>query len=239
MRETEALVKRVLKGDKPAKAKSKQLDPDIRRLENDVSERLGAAVSIKHGRSGKGTLSISYGSLEQLDGILERLLLGSGSLLLMLGRKKVALRNVPFVVWQSVDDPKVPPGPNQFAAKEIEAAKERGKTLDWKATRAQLLAELGMFGRSMIIVAEREMMGGLFFSAEGYDRFTEQHRVVLPAAGQHLDDALELGPVAVQERHVGPGPREQPGGGRSYARARPGDECQTAFHYVPLEGWVR
>ena len=34
---------------------------------------LGAAVAIKQGRKGKGTLSIAYSSLEQLDGILERL----------------------------------------------------------------------------------------------------------------------------------------------------------------------
>ena len=71
VRETEALVKRLLKGgNKPAKTTGRSLDPDIRRLQDDLSERLGARVSIQHGGKGRGKLVVSYNSLDELDGIL-------------------------------------------------------------------------------------------------------------------------------------------------------------------------
>ena len=47
-------------------------DPDVRRLETDLGERLGAAVRIRHGARGAGSVVIRYGSLEQLEGSLER-----------------------------------------------------------------------------------------------------------------------------------------------------------------------
>jgi len=73
VRETEALVRRMA-DDKAGKRKpGKAVDPDIRRLEIDLSERLGAGVSIRHERSGAGKLEIRYGSLDQLDGILKRI----------------------------------------------------------------------------------------------------------------------------------------------------------------------
>jgi len=52
-------------------------DPDIRRLEDDVSARLGASVSIRHGAKGAGQIIIRYGSLDELDGVLDRF--GHGS----------------------------------------------------------------------------------------------------------------------------------------------------------------
>ena len=68
-RETEALVRRLNAPPRePAPA-----DPDVRRLENDLSERIGATVSIRHGARGAGRLVIRYGSLDELDGILERI----------------------------------------------------------------------------------------------------------------------------------------------------------------------
>jgi len=71
VRETEALVKKMLE---PVPHKEqKQVDPDVRRLEEDVSGRIGARVSIKPGRKGSGKLTIEYGSLDQLDGLLARL----------------------------------------------------------------------------------------------------------------------------------------------------------------------
>src|SRR5690606_27722301 len=48
-------------------------DPDIRRLQEELSERLGAAVRIQHGIRGSGKLVIQYASLDELDGILERM----------------------------------------------------------------------------------------------------------------------------------------------------------------------
>ena len=75
VRATEALVKKWHTGTgKSGKTgKIKKADPDITRLENDLTERLGAPVSIKHKKSGKGTLEVRYSSLDELDGILSRI----------------------------------------------------------------------------------------------------------------------------------------------------------------------
>lgn len=71
VRQTEALVRR-LQQQKTAQPPAR-LDPNIRQLQEELSERLGAAVSIQHGRSGKGKLVIQYADLEELDGILTRM----------------------------------------------------------------------------------------------------------------------------------------------------------------------
>jgi ParB family transcriptional regulator, chromosome partitioning protein len=74
VRETEALVKRMLAhgekanqrddGDEPRR------DPNIARLEQDLADKLGAKVSLQHALTGKGKLVIAYNSLDELDGIL-------------------------------------------------------------------------------------------------------------------------------------------------------------------------
>ncbi len=69
VRQTEALVKRTLEHPQE-KPRVSRVDPDINRLQEDLSERLGAAVHIDHGAKGKGKLIIQYTSLEELDGIL-------------------------------------------------------------------------------------------------------------------------------------------------------------------------
>ena len=69
VRATEQLVKRML-SDKPRpKPATREADADIRRLEMDISDRLGAKVRIDHRKKG-GKLVISYNSLDELDGIL-------------------------------------------------------------------------------------------------------------------------------------------------------------------------
>lgn len=71
VRETEALVKRLR--DQPsgeAARPATRTDPNIRKLEGDLSEKLGAKVSVQHSSSGKGRLVISYHTLDELDGIL-------------------------------------------------------------------------------------------------------------------------------------------------------------------------
>lgn len=75
VRATEVLVRKWQDGagKKGKKEKSKPADPDITRLENDLAERLGAPVAIKHKKSGKGTLEVRYNSLDELDGILSRI----------------------------------------------------------------------------------------------------------------------------------------------------------------------
>ena len=68
VRETENYVRRI---NEPKKDKSKPvLDPDVEKLQTDLSEQLGAAVKISHNAKGKGKLTIDFGNLDQLDGIL-------------------------------------------------------------------------------------------------------------------------------------------------------------------------
>ncbi|MDQ2695147.1 MAG: chromosome partitioning protein ParB, partial [Pseudomonadota bacterium] len=72
VRETEALVRRMQSAPAPAAAPKESLDPDVRRLQDDLSERLGARVLVQHGSAGKGRLVIHYNTLDELDGIIAR-----------------------------------------------------------------------------------------------------------------------------------------------------------------------
>jgi ParB family transcriptional regulator, chromosome partitioning protein len=69
VRQTEALVRALQTGKKAIKT-SRQPDPDIRSLQEELSEKLGAEVLVEHTAKGKGRLILKYGSLDQLDGIL-------------------------------------------------------------------------------------------------------------------------------------------------------------------------
>lgn len=74
VRETEMLVKKTLAAQAGhKKSPAAAVDPDIRRLENSLSEKLGAAVKIKPGKKGSGQLVIHFHSSAELDGILEHL----------------------------------------------------------------------------------------------------------------------------------------------------------------------
>ncbi len=73
VRATENLVKQLLDGNEHSRTKNDAKDANITKLENDLSERLAAKVSITHQSSGKGKLQISYNSLDELEGILKRL----------------------------------------------------------------------------------------------------------------------------------------------------------------------
>jgi ParB family transcriptional regulator, chromosome partitioning protein len=78
VRETEALVRRLLapvpvKATAPIVAAMQQNDPNIRALQQSISERLGANVLIQQGSAGKGKLIVSYNSLDELDGILKHI----------------------------------------------------------------------------------------------------------------------------------------------------------------------
>ena len=75
VRETEAIVRRMTQpaATPDAAAAAPATDPDVQRLELDLSEKLGARVVIQHTRSGKGKLLVSFNSLEELDGILEHI----------------------------------------------------------------------------------------------------------------------------------------------------------------------
>ncbi len=72
VRQTERLVRSLLEGPKKKPA-AKKVDGDIRRLEIDVSDRLGAKVHLDHKSGGSGKLVISYNTLDELDGILKHI----------------------------------------------------------------------------------------------------------------------------------------------------------------------
>jgi ParB family chromosome partitioning protein len=73
VRETEALVKRLVTQPQAPAQEAARPDPNIRRLESELSEKLGARVQVQHSQSGKGKLVISYHTLDELDGILEHI----------------------------------------------------------------------------------------------------------------------------------------------------------------------
>jgi len=73
VRETEKQVKKALNPPPKASTSTGSIDPDIRRLQEQVSERLGAPVQLEHKTNGKGKLVINYSSLDELDGILAKI----------------------------------------------------------------------------------------------------------------------------------------------------------------------
>jgi ParB family transcriptional regulator, chromosome partitioning protein len=70
VRETEALVRRLTAPPRTETGAVPAPDADVRRLEAELGEKLGAKVSFRQGAHGRGQLIISYSSLEELDGIL-------------------------------------------------------------------------------------------------------------------------------------------------------------------------
>jgi ParB family transcriptional regulator, chromosome partitioning protein len=70
VRETEALVRRLLAPAASQEARPVAVDPDIHRLERELADKLGAKVVFQHAASGKGKLVVSYNSLDELEGIL-------------------------------------------------------------------------------------------------------------------------------------------------------------------------
>ena len=70
VRQTEALVKKLQSGDKPKPGTEISNSPDIKHLEEQISEKIGAPVQIQHSAKGAGKLILKYNSVDELDGIL-------------------------------------------------------------------------------------------------------------------------------------------------------------------------
>ncbi len=70
VRETEALVRRIINPPTVTASSVAAVDPDIHRLERELADKLGAKVTFQHTASGKGKLVVSYNSLDELEGIL-------------------------------------------------------------------------------------------------------------------------------------------------------------------------
>lgn len=73
VRQTEVLVRNFGKAPAASGKKGNAGDADTRRLEENLSQSLGQPVHIKHSAKGRGKLTISYNSLDELDGVLSRL----------------------------------------------------------------------------------------------------------------------------------------------------------------------
>ena len=73
VRQTDSLVKKLQVGDTNAAVPEAQSSPDIKRLENDISEKIGVPVTIQHSAKGAGKLIFKYSSVDELDGILDHL----------------------------------------------------------------------------------------------------------------------------------------------------------------------
>ena len=77
VRQTEALARRAAEGPKPVRskfaAKSVEGAADIAALEHDLADALGVKVGLND-KGGKGELTLSYASLEQLDELCRRLM---------------------------------------------------------------------------------------------------------------------------------------------------------------------
>ena len=73
VRATEDLVRKLQRNESGIHSKfTKKIDPDIVRLQENISEQLSAKVLLKHQSSGKGRLIIEYHSLDQLDDLVHK-----------------------------------------------------------------------------------------------------------------------------------------------------------------------
>ena len=74
VRETESLVRKIKKNFLLSKAPDeKEDDPNINYLEKELTLLLGLKVTIKNSQKNKGSLSIHYNNLDQLDPIIDKL----------------------------------------------------------------------------------------------------------------------------------------------------------------------
>jgi ParB family chromosome partitioning protein len=73
VRETERLVQLATAAPEKGRKTHARLDADSRRLQEELSESLGATVHLKPRASGKGSVVIDYSSLDELAGIIKRL----------------------------------------------------------------------------------------------------------------------------------------------------------------------
>lgn len=70
VRATEKLIKQLGSSEK---TEQKPKDADTLRLQEQLTEKTGAKVTISHQQNGKGTLVFAYTSLEELEGIINRI----------------------------------------------------------------------------------------------------------------------------------------------------------------------
>lgn len=73
VRQAEALAKKIQEDSKSDNSKPEKTSPDLKNLEEGLSEHVGVPVMIQHSAKGKGKLVLKYNNLDELDGILAHL----------------------------------------------------------------------------------------------------------------------------------------------------------------------
>jgi ParB family chromosome partitioning protein len=73
VRELEQRARAAAKSSGKPERRAPKVDPDVRRLEQELGEKLGTRVAIQQGRGGRGKLVLHYHSLDELDGLLARI----------------------------------------------------------------------------------------------------------------------------------------------------------------------
>lgn len=73
VRETERLVKRIATPNVEKKSTPAKKALEVQKLEESLSEKIGAPVTIQYNNKGKGKLVLEYNNLDELDGILEHI----------------------------------------------------------------------------------------------------------------------------------------------------------------------
>ena len=77
VRQTEALVKKLLTAPAPGKPEPRD-DGDLHRLEERIAEQVGLPVRVQHTAAGKGKITFAYSRLDELEGLLQKLNVESG-----------------------------------------------------------------------------------------------------------------------------------------------------------------
>ena len=75
VREAEQLVQKMKEpsAGKDNKMSTEQTDRDILHVQHDLADHLGTKVVVRHAKNGKGKIEIHYASLDEFDGILNRI----------------------------------------------------------------------------------------------------------------------------------------------------------------------
>jgi len=73
VRETERLIKKIMASEQEADKKPAVKALEVQKLEDSLSQTLGAKVDIQYNTKGKGKLVVEYNNLDELDGILEHI----------------------------------------------------------------------------------------------------------------------------------------------------------------------
>jgi ParB family chromosome partitioning protein len=66
-------VQAIQRGESQPAPAPRKPDPDVQNLERELGELLSAKVAVQHGRGGRGKLVVQYFSLDELEGILEKI----------------------------------------------------------------------------------------------------------------------------------------------------------------------